>query len=378
MKQPTRRNVCLAAAGFAASRPGLARAAPKAVAAPTLVVAGVLLPLTGAYSLAGDECLRGIQLAADAVTLGGGRALSLVTGDAPDQGDAQAAAQGLINHANATLILGTGASVLSYPGSAAAELAQIPYIELTAPADGICTRGFKDLLRTGPTTSMIAGAATAALAQRFAGKKIGLLFNTGATGGAIAAAALSAWAQAKTPPLISIGYPEDTVDLNDEVGRLHRAGAEVILHAAGPADVLMLFAALGNAGWQPAVLGSGEGYALRETAYTLGAAFDGTLAVAAPFYPPRAAYIAAAYQARFGMPPRAAESLTAFVGAKLVFDILNAVGGDTTKLLDALRKTDVAEGTLANGFGVSFDKTGQNTRSFAVLQQWRGGVLVAV
>jgi branched-chain amino acid transport system substrate-binding protein len=342
------------------------------------VIAGVLLPLTGAYALTGDECLRGIQLAAEAVSAVGGRALTLVTGDAADQGTAQAAAQNLIAQGNAALLLGTGASVLSYPGSAAAELAQIPYIELTAPADGITTRGFKDLLRTGPTTSMIAAVATAAMAQHFAGKKVGLLFNTGATGGAIAAAVLSVWAQAKTPPLISIGYPEDAVDLNDEAGRLRRAGAEVILHAAGPADVLMFFSALSNAGWQPSVLGCGEGYAQRETAYTLGAAFDGTLAVGAPFYPARAAYIADAYQARFGMPPRAAESLTAFVGAKLVFDILNAVGGDTTKLLDALRKTDVAAGTLANGFGVSFDKTGQNTRSFAVLQQWRGGILTAL
>jgi hypothetical protein len=76
------------------------------------------------------------------------------------------------------------------------------------------------------------------------------------------------------------------------------------------------------------------------------------------------------------MPPRSAASLTAFVGAKLTLDILNAVQGDTTKLLDALRRTDIATGTLANGFGVAFDKTGQNTRSFAVAQQWRGQALM--
>jgi hypothetical protein len=78
------------------------------------------------------------------------------------------------------------------------------------------------------------------------------------------------------------------------------------------------------------------------------------------------------------MAPRGAASLTAYVGAKLVFDILNNVGGDVSKLLGALRRTDIATGTLANGFGVAFDKTGQNARSFATLQQWQGAALGAV
>jgi branched-chain amino acid transport system substrate-binding protein len=110
----------------------------------------------------------------------------------------------------------------------------------------------------------------------------------------------------------------------------------------------------------------------------LGDGFDGTYIAAAPAYGPRAEYIATAYADRFGLPPRSADSLTSFVGAKLVFDILNSVNGDTTKLLDALRRTDIPAGTLANGWGTLFDKTGQNTRTFATLQQWRDGGLVAV
>jgi hypothetical protein len=47
-------------------------------------------------------------------------------------------------------------------------------------------------------------------------------------------------------------------------------------------------------------------------------------------------------------------------------------------LLDALHKAVLPAGSLANGWGFALDRTGQNTRAFAVLQQWRGGVLVAV
>ena len=132
-----------------------------------------------------------------------------------------------------------------------------------------------------------------------------------------------------------------------------------------------------NIGWKPAVLGCGDGYLLRETAYALGPTFENTIVVGAPFYPKRAAYIATAYMSRYGMSPRAPDSLTAYVGAKLVFDKLNAVGGDPSQLLDALRKTDIPTGTLANDWGVAFDKNGQNTRAFAIPQQWKDGALTA-
>jgi branched-chain amino acid transport system substrate-binding protein len=371
----------LAAAGLFA--PLAARAAQTQGPAPPPAnpIAGVLLP-AGADGLLGDECFRGIEMAAADINQAGGiagRNLALLPRGAFGQSDAGQVAKSLID-GHAAFLLGSGASSLSYPGSAAAELAQIPYIELNATADGITTRGFKFLLRTCHTSSMIAGVAvTAIMAQQGAPKKLALLFNTGATSGAIAAAALAALAAARMPPLLTIGYPEDAADLHEPVARMSRAGADVLLHAGGPDDVLLLFQAMQNTGWRAsAIYGCDEGYLLRETAYALGAAFDGVFAIGAPLYPPRAAYLADAYMARYGMPPRGAASLTAYVGAKLVFDTLNLQGGDVTKLLDGLRRTDLAAGTLANGFGVAFDKDGQNTRSFAVLQKWRGQVLTAV
>jgi branched-chain amino acid transport system substrate-binding protein len=342
--------------------------------APAPLTIGAALPLSGDFSLIGDECRRGIQLAAEAVNQAGGIAGKPILWSAADsvtQGPA-AAVNGLINNAHADVLLGSGASVLSYPASAAAELAQIPYIELNAPADGITTRGFKYLLRTGPTTSMTGNLAAATIAARFAGRKIGLLFNTGATAGAIAAAAITALAAAKIPVLLAIGYPADVTDLSAPIGRLKRAGAQILLHAADPTDVLAFFAALQTQDWRPdALLGCGDGYLLRDTASAIGPAFDGTFAIGAPFYPPQAAAIKAAYIARFAAPPRSPDSLTAYCGAKLVFDTLAAQNGDATKLLDALRRANLRPGALANGFGAQFDHSGQNLRSFVTLQQWR-------
>jgi branched-chain amino acid transport system substrate-binding protein len=66
------------------------------------------------------------------------------------------------------------------------------------------------------------------------------------------------------------------------------------------------------------------------------------------------------------------------VGAKLVLDFWGQAGGDAGKLLDSLRRADISTGTLANGWGVQFDKSGQNSRSFAALQQWQGQALVSL
>jgi branched-chain amino acid transport system substrate-binding protein len=275
------------------------------------------------------------------------------------------------------VILGSGTSDLSYPGSAAAELAQVPFIELNAPADGITNRGFKFLLRTGPTTSMIAALAVETLATRFQDRKIGLLFSTGATTGAIAGSVIAGLKASKLQVLLAIGYPEDVTDLVDPAGRLMRAGVEIVLHAAGPLDALAFYVAMQAQNWRPkTVLGCGDGYLLRENAEALGPAFDDTLAIGVPFYPPQAAGIASDYLSRFGTAPRAPDSLSAYVGAKLVFDTLNLNGGDPARLLGALRRTSLPAGGLSNGWGVAFDRNGQNLAAFVTLQRWKSGKLI--
>ena len=365
----------LAAQGRAATKGGTPAGAPAP--APQF---GAALPLTGAYALEGDEVLRGIQLAVEMVNAAGGIAgkpISLTPADMPAQPGAGAAVNGLIANAHANILFGSGTSALSYPATAAAELAQTPFIELTAPADGIMTRGFKYLLRTAPDTSMAGGLAAATIQSRFAGRKLGLLFNTGATGGAIAAAFIAALNAAKLPIALSAGYPEDTADLYEPAGRMMRAKVDVLLHAAGPDDALALFQAMKTLNWRPAsLIGCGNGYGLRDTAQALGEVLNGTLVIAPPFYPGPAEKIAAAYQARYGVKPRSAESCTAYVGAKLVLDTLNAAGGDTAKLLAALRQVKLPPGALANGFGATFDASGQNTASFVTLQLWKDGALI--
>lgn len=347
-----------------------------------LACLGAALPLTGIYALQGDEVWRGIQLAMDTVNAAGGVAggpVKLALETMPTQTSAAAAVNELISDKGVNILFGSGDSALSYAATAAAELAQVPCIELTASADGIMNRGFKFLLRTGPDADMIGQLAAQTIKNRYAGRRLGLLFNAGATAGAIAAATITALGAAKLPITLAIAYPEDAGDLLAQTGRMMRAGVEVLFHAAGPDDTLALFQAMQSLNWRPpALVGCGAGYKLRDTQMALGAALNGTLVIAAPFYPGQAAKIASDYEARYGIKPRSADSCTAYVGAKLVLDTLNQVKGDPTALLGAMRQLNLPRGALVNGFGVAFNDSGQNTASFVTLQSWQTDGLMPV
>lgn len=375
------RRLALGLAGAALAAPAARASSAQARTSPGLAC-GAALPLSGDAALLGSEVLRGIQLAADAVNAAGGIAgtpFQLLSADMPVPADATAAVNGLITAGHAGVMFGSGDSALSFPASAAAELAQVPFIELTAPADGICTRGFRYLLRTGPSTQMAAALAVQTLQQRFVGRSVGLLYNSGITGAGFAGAVNTALAAAKVPVTLAIGYPEGVEDLHDETGRLMRAKVDVLLHPAGPDEALGLMLAAHALGWQPgALIGYGAGYRYRETAEMMPDALSRLYVIAAPFYAAPSASVQAAYLARYGTAPRAADSLSAYAGAKLVFDTLNGVDGDASKLLGALRQANLPRGSLANGFGVQFDRNGQNTGAYVTLQQWRGGVLVPV
>lgn len=347
--------------------PQLAQAVPARAPAPSI---GVALPLTGNAALLGDEIWRGIQLAAAAVP-----SLALHQADMPAPARAADTINALVTSGHAGLLLGCGTSALCSPASVAAELAQIPLIELTAPADGLLRRGFASLLRTSPSAAMAAALAAQTLAGRYPKARLGLLYNTGADGTATA----TALREAGVTPVLAAGYPEDVADLRDPVGRMMRAEVDVLLHAAGLDDALGVFLAASELGWRPGgIIGFGPGYTYRETQDALGGALEGVLVIAAPGWATAPAALAATYTAQFGVPPRAPDSLTAYAGAKLVFETLNNVNQAPTKLLAALRAVQQPLGTLANGFGAAFNASGQNTGAFVTLQEWRASGLVPV
>lgn len=336
-----------------------------------------LFPEAGAQALAGDEAWRGVALAVAAANRSPGRPIRLILADAT-QG---AAAVARIAKTRPTAFLGTLSSTQSFATTAAAELANIPYIELDAPADAITARGFKMLLRTGLTTADLAattattilGQIAPAWRQPTASMRIALLFDDGASNGAFAAAMLDVAKTTKLPILLTMGYATDSMDLAAEVGRMKRAKIDLLVHAGRTEHVLLLYEALAIAAWRPRmIIGAGAGYSLSAIGFALGPAIENTMVIDAPLYPATgpAAAVARAYHRHYATTPRSSASLTTYVGTKLIIDALRTG--------HPLAATHIPRGTLANGWGAAFAANGQNRDSFATLQQWRNGRLITI
>lgn len=401
---PTRRGLLAAAGGLSLGTSGLSLGTNRLAVAAALpapeaaaITLGALFPLSGPRALAGDESLRGLELAVAAQNrLGGvrGKSLVLVSADAADPAMAAAAAHRLIGQARAAVLFGTTADPLSLAATAVAELAATPYFELCATGGSITGRGFLSLFRTCPTAEAIAAlsvdAIGALVAPAFHVPPAVLrpaILHLDAPAPARMAALQLARCQAEGLPLSGVmAYSAAAADLAILLRRLREARAEVVLHSGFVNDTLILFHAMAREGWRPrAVIGTGDAYAMADTAQVIGAAFTGAFAAdftpydVSPAAAPEAAAVARLYRRAFGMAPRSGLSLATFTGARMAFAAMaRAASLAPAPLRAAVLATAFPPHSLAAGWGAAFDRKGQNRLAQPVLGQWRPGRLVAV
>jgi branched-chain amino acid transport system substrate-binding protein len=372
---------------------------PAHAAAPTgeRLPVGALFPFSGGLSLLGDESFRGLDLAAEERNAAGGllgRPIALERGDAAEAGPAASEAKRLMEQGKVALMFGSYSSVVSFAASAVTELGGVPFFELDALADPITERGLKLLFRTGPLASACGTLAVDTVADLLAplwqtpaaGLKLAVLYEDGLAGTAVANAQEKRCKERGLSMTDRIAYGAGLLDLAPVIQRLRGAGTDVLLHTGLANDVVMFHRAMKQAGWRPRmVIGCGGGYALNDTAQALGADFDGVLTAGGTQYhvsdvvAPGVGDVAAAYQRKYGAPPRSGHSLLSYAGARVVFDAIEHAGSlDRDKLRASLLATDLPPGSTVGGWGVKFDDKGQNARAVPYLAQWQKGALLTV
>ncbi|MGH7056392.1 MAG: ABC transporter substrate-binding protein [Acetobacteraceae bacterium] len=364
-------------------------------AKPAVLTFAAIFPFSGASALLGDESFRGLALATDALNGSGGllkRKVALIREDARDPKRATAAAKAVT--AKAVAIFGTATTSAALAASAVAGLANVPYFELTAIGDPLTARGLKYLFRSCPDVDSFAECSLAALTgvvapamRRPAGAlRLGILDVASGPSQAIAAAQAAACKKLKLDLVQTLAYPANSLNFGPLVRALRGARIDVLLHAAHPNDVVLLFRAMQQAGWRPrAVIGCGAAYGLADTRQAVGTTFDGTFAVDFPPYAtdPKvargAASLESAYRTRYGSAPRSGLSLAAYAGAGFFFAAIASAGStDRDKIRKALLAMNVPCGAGANGWGAAFHSNGQNTRARPVALQWQKGRAVTV
>ncbi len=388
MPQPTRRTLLALPAALAA---------PAALAQGNETRLGALFPFSGNLALLGDECFRGLEMAAEERNAAGGllgRPIRLAKGDATDATLAVAEARRLMATERVGAIFGSYSSQLSLPASQVVELQGLAYLELGAISDALTERGFRGLFRTCPRASDFGRHSVAAVTDVLAplwqsepaGIGIAILHEEGLYGQTVAGFQEAELKARNLRQVEKLAYPPRAADLGAMVQRLRGAGAQVVLHTGFQNDITLFFRAMQEASWLPRmVVGAGAGYSLAETASAIGHVFDGTLNVDFPQFEvndraaPGARRFVEDYRRRYGSEPRSGHSLASLVGARACLDAMQRAGGlERDKLRPALLATDIAEGSTANGWGIRFDEKGQNTRAQPALLQWQGGRLLTV
>ena len=362
---------------------------------------GALYPFSGMLSLFGDESYRGLELAVDERNAAGGlfdRPVKLVKGDAVDASAAAAEVKRLIATEKVGAVFGSFASPLVIAASQVTELAGIPYFELGAICDPVLDRGFRLLFRSCSSATMVAALGVDTVGETLARRwgmesepqrtnlRVAILHEDGLYGSTVGALQLARCKERRLNVIDKLSYSAAAPDLGSAVKRFRGADATVVLHTGYQSDTVMFYRQMKEAGWLPRmVIGSGGGYALVDTATTVGADFDGTLNVGFPPYginpdvAPGLHDIEAAYERKYGTKPRSGHSLANYVGAKLFFDALLRAGSlDKEKVRDAVQASDVPLDHTASSWGARFDDKGQNTLALPVVAQWHGGVLRTV
>jgi len=365
-------------------------------AAKTLEI-GALYPLTDSLALLGEESFRGAELARLQKNKAGGIAGSeivYIQGDASTVAGARSEAERLLEQKKVPLILGTYASSRCMAASEVAARKGLPYFELGAIANEITTRGYNTIWRTNPTAldftkaqiDFIVGWLAPHLKKKPSEVKVSVAHEDSDYGTSVAAS-FAKLAKESGVQVVSIEpYAANSSDLSPVILRLRKAEPDIVVAVSYAQDAILLSRQAHELKFKAPFLGTGGGHTLRSFSDALGPVADGVCnsdftqyEVNPEFCPGLKEYVAL-YKEKYGELPRSGHSLTNYVGALVLFEIIEKAGGkvDPESIRKAAMSFDVPLGKTASGWGVKFDEGGQNTRAPAFVTQWQGGKLVTV
>lgn len=367
-----------------------------AFAAKTLEI-GALYPISGSLALLGEESWRGAEIARMQRNKAGGVAgmeVIFVQGDANTPATSRSEAERLIEQKGVKGILGTYSSSRCMVASEVAGRKGIPYFELGAIANDITTRGYKTMWRINPTAAHFSVAQVEFIIDWLAPKlgkkpsdiKVSVAHEDSDYGSSVAAS-FSELAKKKGLQVVSVEpYAANSSDLSSVIFRLRKAEPDIVVAVSYAQDAILLSRQAIELKLNVPFIGTGGGHSLQSFADALGKNAEGVLNVDFTQYEVNTAFtpgltnFLGLYKETFKANPRSGHSLANYMGANVVFDILQKTGGslDPKAVQKAAMAMDVKVGSTATGWGVKFDENGQNIRVTPQVTQWRDGKLVTV
>lgn len=373
---------------------GLVFMSTIAQAAPVKI--GAIFPLSGNFATFGSQCFKGVELAVEEANASGGvrgEPIQLVKADASDTSQAVSETRRLISRESVKAIIGTYASGLSYAATPVAELAGVPYFEVTGTADNITERNFKYLFRASAPASAFGESSMRALTDIVVPNKkldpktmrVAVIHEDSLYGSSVAKRQVEVAEKAGMKLVEKIPYSAKTVDLSSAVLKMKESKIDVVMHTGYQNDTILLHRQMEEAGFKPKVLvGGGGGYSLHETRRAIGPKLDGTVTTdfaLVDINPDGAKGLkefVESYKKKYDEVPTS-YSVLAYAGAKSFIAALNkAKSFDKDDIRAAVMALDEPAGSQATGYGAKYDEKGQNTRTTMIIMQWQNAGLNAI
>jgi branched-chain amino acid transport system substrate-binding protein len=349
---------------------------------------GVLLPRSGVQAGIGQDCQRGVEVAAGILKDLGLPALQIMNGDTESNPQvARAQAEKLINE-GAQLLVGAFDSGQTTTIAQVAEQRGIPLVINIAAAPPITEQGYKFVFRNFPTAPMILADAFTNQKDIFeqtgsAPKSVVFLHVNDTFGTAMQKGIGAVMPKFNMPYKIAdtIAYDPRARDLSVEIAKAKATGADALLVVSRLNDAILLTRELVKQRWTPsAVLSMGPGCYEDQYLKTLGKLADGPLSFV-PWYDPNkklSKQLEEVHNKAFPDINLNTNHIFTFEALLVAADAYKRAGStDPKALADAIRKTNITD-NVSIGPGIQFNEKGQNDKVKDAAIQNRGGKLVTV
>ncbi|HET7362454.1 MAG TPA: ABC transporter substrate-binding protein [Burkholderiales bacterium] len=376
------RNMALVGAATALSPFGIVRAQAQKLKV------GVLLPRSGVQAGIGQDCHRGVEVAAGILRELGYPALEIMSGDTESNVDvARARAERLISD-GAQLLVGAFDSGQTTAIAQVAEQRGVPLIINVAAAPPITEQGYKFVFRNFPTAPVILRDAFANQLEIFSmtgqAPKTCVFMHVNDTFGVAMQKGFTGVMSKFTMPykvVDTIAYDPAARDLSVEVAKAKASGAEALIMVSRLNDAILITRELVKQRWDPlAVLSMGPGWYEDQYLKTLGKLGDGPLSFV-PWYDPNkklTKQLEAAHHKAYPDINLNTNHVYTFEALLVAADAFKRAGStDPKALADAIRATSIKD-NVSPGPGIQFDAKGQNDKLKNSAIQNRGGKLVTV
>jgi len=361
---------------------------------PSVVKIGLLAPTSGPNAAAGQEEVRGAQLAVDLANstsdqfrpfrdglfdAHGGSRLNLVTADTGsdrqrgvDEADRLSAVDHVVG------ITGAYDPDVTLDASQRSERLSTPFISGDASLSALTLGGLDWFFRTGPNADAFGTALFSlmgAVGPPGGGVRIAMLHADDSTGNDMAAMTLQFANEAGQQIVSDITYADGS-DLAAEVRQVRSSNPDILDFIASNGSTNRLISAIQAIGYRPRGLivhGDNIGAAPGGSGFA-GLARDVAWSPVLAARNPRASAVAAAYQRRYGtaMTEEAASSFTAVM--TLAYAIQNSGDADRSRIRTALLALRLpGADTVMPWTGVAFDGSHQNTLANVVVEQFSNG-----